>query len=122
MPVPRRRRFGLLILALVGAGGCLALGWWQWGRWESTSGSFQNLGYALQWPLFAFFCVYGYRKFVRYEDAAGRPAAPTGIVTEIPAGLLPERPSHAEQSVDPVLSEYNAYLAELAEKDKRSTP
>lgn len=65
---------------------------------------------------------YGYRKFVRYEDAAGRPAAPTGIVTEIPAGLLPERPSHAEQSVDPVLSEYNAYLAELAEKDKRKHP
>jgi DNA-binding transcriptional regulator of glucitol operon len=32
---------------------CLALGWWQWQRYESASSTGQNLGYALQWPLFA---------------------------------------------------------------------
>ena len=121
MPVPRRRRFGLLILALVGAGGCLALGWWQWSRWESNAGSFQNLGYALQWPLFAGFCIYGYRKFVYLEDTGPPPPRNDGDVTEIPAGLLPERPAPAVSSDDPVLTEYNAYLAELAEKDKRTT-
>jgi DNA-binding transcriptional regulator of glucitol operon len=121
VPVPRRRRFGLLILALVGAAGCLALGWWQWSRWESNAGSFQNLGYALQWPLFAGFCIYAYRKFVLYEESGSHASMDDGAATEIPAGLLPERPGPASSPDDPVLKEYNAYLAELAEKDKRTT-
>ena len=114
--MPRRRKFGLMILAIVAAGGCLALGWWQWSRWESNSGSFQNLGYALQWPMFAAFCVYAYRKFVRYEDVPPEPRD-AREVTEIPAGLLPERPAVAAQQRDAVLAEYNAYLAQLAKSD-----
>ena len=69
---PRRRKYGLLVLATVAAGGCLTLAWWQWSRWESNSGSFQNLGYAVQWPLFAGFCIYAYRKFIRYEETRPR--------------------------------------------------
>lgn len=104
-----------MVLVAVAASGCLALGWWQWTRFESTSGDFQNLGYALQWPLFAGFCVYAYRKFVRYEEV---PPEPPSGVTEIPPGLLPERPAPASPpSDDPVLREYNAYLAELAKTD-----
>lgn len=82
-------------------------------------GTFQNLGYALQWPLFAWFCVYAYRNFVRYEETPPQP--PTGgAAAEIPAGLLPERPKPAQQPPDdPVLREYNAYLAELAKDDAR---
>jgi DNA-binding transcriptional regulator of glucitol operon len=116
----RRRRFALIILVIIAAGGCLALGWWQWSRFESTSGTFQNLGYALQWPMFAGFCVYAYRKFVRYEDTP--PAAPSASesITEIPAGLLPQRPTAPATSddLDPTMREYNAYLAELARADK----
>jgi DNA-binding transcriptional regulator of glucitol operon len=103
-------------LAALGAAGCLALAYWQWTRFESASGSFQNLGYALQWPLFAGFCVYAYYKFVRYEDAPPTPT-PQDAVTEIPAGLLPERPAAAAPDDDPALREYNAYLAALAEAD-----
>lgn len=103
----------MIALVIVAAGGCLALGWWQWTRWESNSGSFQNLGYALQWPMFAAFCVYAYRKLVRYEQAPPQPPS-AGSATEIPAGLLPERPAAASPSSDPALTEYNAYLAELA--------
>jgi DNA-binding transcriptional regulator of glucitol operon len=114
----RRRRPALVALAILGAAGCLALAWWQWTRFESASGSFQNLGYALQWPLFAGFVVYAYYKFVRYEEAPPEPKKHDGI-TEIPDGLLPERPKAADASdSDPALREYNAYLAELAEKDK----
>ena len=116
--MPRRRRFALILLVMVAAGGCLALGWWQWTRFESNSGSFQNLGYALQWPMFAGFCVYAYRQLVRYEEAPPAPPG-TGSITEIPSGLLPERPPAAapQQADDPVLRDYNAYLARLAEAD-----
>ena len=118
MPVHRSRRVALILLVIVAAAGCLALGWWQWSRYESASGSFQNLGYALQWPLFAGFCVYAYRKFVRYEQSPPEPEYGADAMAEIPAGLLPERPAPASAPTDPVLSEYNAYLAELAEHDR----
>ncbi len=119
----RRRRPALILLVIAAACGCLALAWWQWTRFESASGSFQNLGYALQWPLFAGFCVYAYYKFVRYEEAPPAPHA-ENAVTEIPAGLLPERPKPAALADDDgTLREYNAYLADLAkaEGDDRKT-
>src|SRR3979409_1504077 len=117
MSTTRRRRPALLALVIVAAAGCLALAWWQWSRFESTSGTFQNLGYALQWPLFAGFCVYGYYKFVRYEESPPELTKHDSI-TEIPSGLLPERPKATTQSGDnPALREYNAYLAELAKTD-----
>ncbi|MFV8174069.1 hypothetical protein [Mycolicibacterium peregrinum] len=117
MSTTRRRRPALIALVCLGAAGCLALAWWQWTRYESASGTFQNLGYALQWPMFAGFCFYAYYKFVRYEDVP--PERPSGDVTEIPAGLLPERPKAAATDAgDQELSEYNAYLAELAKSDQ----
>jgi DNA-binding transcriptional regulator of glucitol operon len=117
MSTTRRRRPALVALVCLGAAGCLALAWWQWTRYESASGSFQNLGYALQWPMFAAFCFYGYYKFVRYEEAPPEPVR-NGDPTEIPAGLLPERPAPAAApDDDPAMREYNAYLAELARAD-----
>ncbi|BBY59895.1 hypothetical protein [Mycolicibacterium sarraceniae] len=120
MSTTRRHRFALIIGVIIAATACLALGWWQWSRFESNSGSFQNLGYALQWPMFAGFCVYAYRKFIRYEEAPSEAAPAADTVTEIPAGLLPERPTaHAGSTdVDPVMREYNSYLAELAQADQ----
>ncbi|AKS33160.1 hypothetical protein [Mycolicibacterium goodii] len=122
MSTTRRRRPALILLVFVAAAGCLALAWWQWTRFESNSGTFQNLGYALQWPMFAGFCFYAYYKFVRYEDAP--PQRPRAAVTEIPEGLLPERPTpavpdRADDDEDPALSQYNAYLAELAKSEGR---
>lgn len=120
MSTTRRRRPALIALVCLGAAGCLALAWWQWTRYESTSGSFVNLGYALQWPMFAGFCFYAYYKFVRYEEAP--PAKPSDGLTEIPAGLLPERPkAAAPRDDDATLREYNAYLAELAKSETAKT-
>lgn len=106
---------------IAGAAGCLALAWWQWTRFESTSGDFQNLGYALQWPFFAGFLVYAYYKFVRYEEAPPEPKR-GDTLTEIPEHLLPERPRAATTSDDddPALREYNAYLADLARQDAKT--
>ena len=119
MSTTRRRRPALIALAAVGAGGCLLLAWWQWTRYESNSGTFLNLGYALQWPMFAAFCVYAYFKFVRLEEAPpSYEQTDTERATEIPAGLLPERPKPAAPAEDdPTLREYNAYLADLAQSE-----
>jgi DNA-binding transcriptional regulator of glucitol operon len=71
----------------------------------------------MQWPLFAGFCVYAYRKFVRYEEAPPEPPTHREM-TEVPDGLLPERPKPVGRQLDdPALREYNAYLAELAKRD-----
>lgn len=118
MSTTRRRRPALIVLVTVAALGCMALAWWQWSRFQSSAGTFQNLGYALQWPMFGAFCFYGYYKFVRYEEAPPEQQPKTEL-TEIPEGLLPERPKAAKDTADPTLNEYNAYLAELAENDKQ---
>ena len=131
------RRPALIILVIVATLACLGLGWWQWGRFESAAGTGQNLGYALQWPLFAGFVVFAYFRFVRLERDAGAGsaeasdtpiesavAAPARRRTksaaprEIPAGILPERPTAARDD-DPVLAEYNKYLADLHAQDMR---
>ncbi|WP_067654247.1 transcriptional regulator [Nocardia harenae] len=113
---PAHNRPALIALVVVAALACLALGWWQWERFESASGTGQNLGYALQWPLFAGFAVFAYFRFVRLERGAGEDAdtAPAGpsVAREIPAGILPERPVAARDD-DPELAAYNSYLAEL---------
>ncbi len=100
-----------LIFLLVLVMATIGLAWWQWSRFQSGSGSFQNLGYAFQWPLFGIFFVYAYRMIVKYENKAraaksqatdpdfayeadttgldddGRP-----VVTEIDEDFLPSRP------------------------------
>lgn len=128
------RRVALIVLVIVAAGGCLALGYWQWTRFEAVGGNGQNLGYAFQWPAFAFFCIYAYRRFVKLEaeetlaDAsdgsrASKPAEPT----EVPADLLPSRPKVAIDESDTAsdleakqVQEYNEYLAQLARGSDRS--
>lgn len=153
-PPPRHvhHRPALIALVVVAALGALALGWWQWERFSSASGTAQNLGYALQWPLFAAFAVFAYFRFVRMEQEARddeevgngtADTATTGVEPalsprtgaavrtgsgrtgeraksatprEIPAGFLPERPK-AVRDEDPVLAEYNEYLARLHAAD-----
>ncbi|MFG1792940.1 transcriptional regulator [Nocardia sp. NPDC049149] len=125
---PRRsahNRPALIALVIVATLGCLALAWWQWERFESSSGTGQNLGYALQWPLFAAFAVFAYFRFVRLEreseeaenpSGTPRPASKPVAPREIPAGILPDRPK-AVRDEDPVLAEYNRYLAALHARD-----
>ncbi|SUE13451.1 Glucitol operon activator [Rhodococcus gordoniae] len=129
------RRLALIILVLVAAAGCLGLGYWQWVRFEAVGGTYQNLGYALQWPAFAFFCVYAYRRFVRLEaeeqeaeSTGGRRPSEPDEPTEIPEDLLPTRPrtlaeAREQEAADPdarQINEYNEYLAQLARRSDRS--
>ncbi len=80
----------------------LCLAWWQWGRWHDSDGSFQNLGYALQWPIFGLFFIICYRKYMEYErerangeeaPAVARTTSPDEI-TELSTDVLPQRAPH----------------------------
>lgn len=125
--IKRRHRPALIVLVIVSALACLALAWWQWDRFESSSGSGQNLGYALQWPAFAIFVVYAYRRFVVLESDPEevRKMQPSSHgMTEIPEGVLPPRPSAAPTPIvddgttdGDQIAEYNRILAELAAAD-----
>ena len=119
---PIRRRTALIALVIVAAVGCLALGWWQWTRFEAVGGTGQNLGYALQWPLFAAFVVYAYRRFVQLESSMDQPSAEPDGPRELPVGLLPQRPvARATDDLDSATAEYNRYLAELAARDTKGS-
>lgn len=134
---------------VVGALFCLGMGLWQLARYQSVSGNVQNLGYTFMWPFLAGFLVYAYLKYIRLEadaeaeDDAGdaddepvvastepapgaaRPPRPArrarGTATEIPSDILPtRRPAADTRSEDEGLRAYNEYLAELAERDRRT--
>lgn len=63
-----RARFTHVVFLAIAVVCTIALAWWQWTRFQSGSGTFQNLGYAFQWPMFGAFFVYAYRKFLQYEN------------------------------------------------------
>ncbi|SIS23753.1 transcriptional regulator [Williamsia sterculiae] len=126
----RRHRPALIALVVVAAVVCLGMAWWQWDRYESTSGTGQNLGYALQWPMFAAAFVYAYRRFVVLEndpDEVEKLHPAPGEMVAIPEDLLPERPKQAASVTvhddsdpeDRAAADYNRYLAALAEQEKK---
>ena len=119
------------LLALVAMLACFRLGWWQWDRSQESSGTFQNLGYALQWPLFGLFVPFMYwrmwklDKERRASEAAAAVAEPAAEESAEPAApeAKPRRSptewrkaAHAEQ-VDDAMAEYNSYLASLSARD-----
>lgn len=74
---------------------CLALGWWQWDRAQSASGTARNLAYALEWPSFAAFAIYmvvkgfSLERAKSEEDAPGNPGAAAAPVDAPTAGTAP---------------------------------
>ncbi|WP_254868225.1 hypothetical protein [Corynebacterium sp. Marseille-P4321] len=116
-------RWWHILLLIAAAVTCLLLARWQWERYQSGTGTFQNLGYALQWPFFAVFFIFAYRAGLKMEnekidavnsgeafedlyeaDLARYGADETAPVTEIDEDFLPQRP---EMDVDT----YNEMLA-----------
>ena len=116
------------------------LAFWQYSRAHEAGGSFQNLGYALLWPMFGLFTLYLWYRLAVLELRAIREWE-SGTSTE--ETLIPELPSKAgeaspaektaddagaakrtrrlvqppaptpDASDDPELAAYNEYLAEL---------
>jgi DNA-binding transcriptional regulator of glucitol operon len=109
------------VLVVLAVAVFVALGAWQYDRSQSAAGDFQNLGYALQWPLFAVFAVVAWWRVLRLEQrrAGGEPLPP---VSE--SSRPPRRAPHAqpvqEDDPDDELAAYNAHLARLATRDAQS--
>lgn len=133
---PRWLLLHLLFIVVTIATGYLAV--WQWERAHEAGGSFQNLGYALQWPLFGAFTIFlwfriasmdvGRRKHEEgsHPQGAGEGAgeaepgspASTKRSTRSSRRLVPPPAPPVDPDEDPELAEYNRYLAELNESDK----
>lgn len=121
-------------------GAMVTCGWlaaWQWERAGSAMGSALNVGYGLQWPLFAvFFGVMWWRMLrmeaAKLEEEVASPAAEEASAPRLPEprqATAPEAPSPfgprprdaTPQPVDddPELVAYNQMLAELARNPDR---
>jgi hypothetical protein len=118
---------------------CGFLSAWQWGRAGSAMGSALNVGYGLQWPLFAVFFGFMWWRFLRMElaklggpeeaveDVPDEPEAPAEPVLGAgppAAGASPFGPRPATwrappvtDEEDPELAAYNRMLAVLAARD-----
>jgi hypothetical protein len=109
------------LLAAAACATCLWLGWWQWDV-AHHGGGLQNLGYALQWPLFGVFFLYGWIRIVRIELM--RPASDAPQASAEPPAPEAARPAwHYEPPVidddegDEELAAYNRHLAALHAQD-----
>lgn len=97
-----RVRFSHVVFVGLAFLATLCLAYWQWTRFRAGSGTFQNLGYAIQWPAFGIFIVYAYRRYIQLEqeleetgiapmEAEKLQRAAEGEVTEVDAEFLPQR-------------------------------
>jgi len=103
---------------------CGLLAAWQWSRAGSAMGSALNVGYGLQWPVFAVFFGVMWWRMLRMEargpaealvpEPAPRPApagdSPFTARPRIPVPVL-------TPDENPQLTEYNRLLRRLAEQD-----
>jgi DNA-binding transcriptional regulator of glucitol operon len=127
---PRWMVWHLLTLGAMATCGWLAV--WQWQRAGSALGSALNVGYGLQWPIFAVFFGVMWWRMLRMEasrmpgaDVPDAPAPePRAAARPAPDGPSPftARPRTPvptpTEDENPGLAEYNRMLRQLAESDE----
>ena len=85
-------------------GAMVTCGWlaaWQWQRAGSAMGSALNVGYGLQWPLFAVFFGVMWWRMLRMEAAKLEEAASAAPSAEDAAPVLAPHSSEPRPSTDP---------------------
>ena len=119
---PRWILWHLLTLGAMVTCGFLAA--WQWQRAGSAMGSAVNVGYGLQWPVFAIFFAVIWWRMLRIELAKVSEAPKPAVAPERPAPSGPSpfayRPPPmrpVSDAEDPEVAEYNRMLAALAARD-----
>jgi DNA-binding transcriptional regulator of glucitol operon len=123
------------LLAILAVATCVVAAIWQWDRAGSALGSALNVGYGVQWPIFAVFFGYMWWRFLRMDlaehrelrelgqsvpDVAGEPvvaeAEPAPWESPFTRSSAPAETPVSEAEA-PALSEYNRMLAALAARD-----
>ena len=122
------------LLVLLAVLVCLRLGLWQWHRTHEATGTIQNLGYAVLWPVFAGTFIFMWVRFLRLETIKDQEEAAAPLPEEIEEDAPPppprsNTPSQAvllsevtipdEDEDDPEMAAYNRALAAIAERDRR---
>ncbi|GAB2986920.1 hypothetical protein [Saccharothrix stipae] len=118
------KRLAIAAVCLASLVVCCGLAYWQWERFSEAGGTFQNLGYVFQWPLFGLFPAFMVWR-IRRLDARRKAEAADGAVPEPVAA--PPRPvvtvepvrAPAPDDEDEELAAYNRMLAELHARDQR---
>jgi DNA-binding transcriptional regulator of glucitol operon len=122
-------------------GAMVTCGWlaaWQWQRAGSAMGSALNVGYGLQWPVFAVFFGVMWWRMLRMEaakleetaaatppaeDAAPAPVPQTVRNADAPSPFGPRpRDAAPPPADDPELVAYNQMLAQLAARHSAAEP
>jgi hypothetical protein len=84
-----------------------------WQIYRAVGGNSLSWAYVFEWPLFAGYAVYMWWRFVHEDpDATARPVPADGQPPVTPA----DTPKTEDEEAD--LAAYNAYLAQLAERDR----
>ena len=105
------------MLSLVSLVVCCGLAYWQWTRFESVNGTWQNLGYVLQWPLFGLFPAFLFWRMSKLRSQHTEDSS-TSVAAEEPPPPPPPAPARVDDDDDdPVLAEYNRYLRALHARD-----
>lgn len=121
------RALATVAVSLLAVVGGALLAWWQWTRYESASGTLQNLGYVLQWPLFGvfpgfmFWRIHRSARRERELDGERETPAPEPEPTTVDPRLtyVQNRTPHLVAGEDQELLAYNDYLAQLADREQR---
>jgi DNA-binding transcriptional regulator of glucitol operon len=111
------RRAGIIALCVLSLVACVGLAWWQWQRFEN-GGTWQNLGYVLQWPLFGLFPAFMFWRLRKLRTQPRQPERPAPQPAPPPE---PDKPVVRQDDDDPELAAYNRYLAQLNALDQQET-
>jgi DNA-binding transcriptional regulator of glucitol operon len=109
------------VLVLAAVITMILLGRWQLIVSDEKHFSLQNFGYAIQWWLFSLFAVFFWGRILRDQATRDNPPTPAETDAEEHEPIQYRRyvmPTTPPPSNDPVLAEYNDYLAKLAEQDE----
>lgn len=107
----RRRAIALSVTVALLVPGFLALGWWQLSR--ALSGNSLSWAYTFEWPLFAGYLIWVWRRLLHEEHVpgeAGRSGPPSAATSD---------PGERHEEEDEELAAYNRYLAALEESGRR---
>ena len=125
------RALAIVAVSLIALVGGALLAWWQWTRYTSSTGTLQNLGYVLQWPLFGVFPGFMFwrihrsaqreRELDEETGQADQPGASVAQPTKVDARLTytQNRKVTYVAEEDQELLAYNRRLAQLAEQEQR---